>query len=138
MISDTDDEDGPDRSRLRWLLSAAGVMAAVCVVVWWPGCRQYPAVSSPESLTLMKLLYTACNTRDPARLDRVEQGVEKFAREGRMSPGEQTAFRRIIALARGGDWPQAQAASLRFAQDQVGMGSSASASRDTLNHRGAK
>ena len=74
MITDRD-EDAPGNSRPRWLLGVAGVMAAACAVVWWPGCRQYPAVSSRESLQMMKLLYTACNTKDPTRLEKVEQGL---------------------------------------------------------------
>jgi hypothetical protein len=89
------------------------------VLVWWPGCRQYPEVSSKEALTLLKQLYTACNTRDPARLSRVEQRVEKVAREGKLTPKEQDAFRRILARAKAGDWKQAEQASFRFAQDQV-------------------
>jgi hypothetical protein len=62
------------------MLGAAGVLLVALAVVWWPGCRQYPAASSEESLSLVKLLYTACNTRDAARLAKVEQGVEKLSR----------------------------------------------------------
>lgn len=108
--------------RRRWLLGTLAVLAGACAVVWWPGCREYPTVTSRESLTLMKLLYTAANTRDSSRLAKVEVGVEKAAREGRLSAAEEEAFRKIVTMARAGDWEGAERASFRFAQDQVGQG----------------
>lgn len=105
--------------RQRWLLGIAGVLFAAVVVVWWPGCRQYPEVTSRDSLRMMKLLYTACNTRDTGRLGQVERQLDKATREGKVSPQEREAFDKIIAQARRGEWEQAQKASLRFAQDQV-------------------
>jgi hypothetical protein len=116
------DEDAGGGSRLRWLLGVLAVLAIGLVVVWWPGCRQYPAVTSKESLQLMKLLYAACNTRDTARLARVEQGVEGLARAGHLTAPEQEAFGKIIGLAKAGDWAGAEKASFKFAQDQVGQG----------------
>jgi hypothetical protein len=121
--------DADDRRRLRRLLGAAGVLAVPLLVVWWPGCREYPAVTSKASLVLMKLLYTACNTKDPARLSQVERGVEKAAGDGRMSPAERQAFADIVRMAKAGDWGRAEAAAFQFAQDQVGRGSA-----DTRGH----
>ncbi len=118
----TNHDDEPGRSRLRWLLGAAAVLAVPLAVVWWPGCREYPPVSSKESLYLMKLLYSACNTRDEKRLAEVEAGVEKLTREGTMSAEERAAFDKIIGMARSGRWADAQEAALKFAQDQVGRG----------------
>lgn len=115
--------DASAESTRSWWLGAAAVPLAVAVaVVWWPGCRQYPAVTSEQSLGLMKLLYAACNTKDPARLAKVERGVEQAVREGKMSPAEQQAFGKILALAKESKWPEAEAAALRFARDQVGVG----------------
>ena len=115
-------DEAPDRRRLWRLVGAAGVLAVPLLVVWWPGCRQYPAVTSQESLYLMKLLYTACNTRDPVRLAKVERGVEKATRAGQLTPPEQAAFTKVLDMARAGDWPDAEKAAFKFAQDQVGVG----------------
>lgn len=118
MSSDHDNET-PDRSRLWRLLVLLGVVAVPLAVVWWPGCRTYPELTSREGMGLMKLLYTACNTRDPVRLGKVEQGVEKAAGEGKLTDREREAFREIIGMARAGDWERAEKASFKFAQDQV-------------------
>jgi hypothetical protein len=100
----------------------AGLLAIPLLIDWWPGCRQYPAVSSEEGLYLMKLLYTACNTKDTARLTKVEQGVEKASREGKLSPPEQEAFAKIVGMAKKGEWQDVERAAFKFAQDQVGQG----------------
>lgn len=115
-------EDEPSNPRLRWLLGTAGVLTVAVLVVWWPGCREYPPVSSREALVLMKLLYTACNTRDVARLTKAEQGVEALTRAGKMTPGERAGFDHILGLAKSGDWAAAERAALKFAEDQVGQG----------------
>lgn len=92
------------------------------LVIWWPGCREYPAVTSEEGMYLMQLLYTACNTKDPVRLTKTEQGVEKATHEGKLSMAEQKAFAKIIGLAKQGQWQDAEKAAFKFAQDQVGQG----------------
>lgn len=112
----------PESSRTRKLLGAAAALALVVTLLWWPGCRQYPPVSSRENLDLIKLVYTACNTKNPQRLAMVEAKIDNAARSGEMSPQEEAGFRKIVALARGGDWQAAEAAALRFAQDQIGQG----------------
>lgn len=115
-------ENARQRARLRWLLAAMALLAVAVALVWWPGCRQYPPVTSRENLSLMKLLYSACSAQDPARLAKVEQGVARASREGKMTEPEQQAFAKVIALAREGQWREAEKAALRFAQDQVGQG----------------
>lgn len=84
---------------------------------------------------LMKLLYTACNTKDPARLAKVEQGVEKATRSGKLSPPEQEAFAKILGMAKKGDWQDAEKAAFKFAQDQVGRGHPAPKT-DGHDHKG--
>jgi hypothetical protein len=121
-VSTNHDEDGPAPARGRWLCGLAGVLAIPAAVIWWPGCREYPAVTSREGMYHMQLLYTAANTRDPARLERVERGVEKLSQEGKLTPAEREAFGSIIGQARAGDWAAAEAAAFKFAQDQVGRG----------------
>jgi len=98
------------------------ILAIPLAVIWWPGCRRYPPVSSKESLELMKLLYSACNTKDEKRLAEVENGVEQLTREGKMKPAEREGFDKIIRMARAGKWEQAEDAAYKFAQDQVGVG----------------
>ena len=126
----SDDDDDRPRSNARWLVGALAVLLVPLAVVWWPGCRQYPPVTSKESLGAMKLLYSACNTRDPARLDRVERTVQGLARDGKVTPAERESFERIVATARAGDWEKAEDAAFKFAQDQVGAGSAEHDPRD--------
>lgn len=121
MSSKHEDETQENR-RLRWLIGLAGVLAIPLLVIWWPGCREYPPVTSAESLYLMKLLYTACNTKDPVRLAKVEQGVTKASNTGKLTPPEQTAFAKIISMTKEGRWQDAEKAAFRFVQDQVGQG----------------
>lgn len=115
-------DDKPGRSRLRRLLLVMALLAVPLAVVWWPGCRQYPPVSSKESLKLMKLLYAACNTRDEKRLAEVERRLSELEREGKVTPQEKAGYDRIIGTARAGNWEKAEAAAFKFAQDQVGVG----------------
>lgn len=115
----SDDDEAP-RSRVSgWLATGLVLLLGV---VWWPGCREYPPVTSPESLNLMKLLYAACNTRDPARLARVEEKLALLIRSNRVTESERTAFEQLVARARAGDWETAEKGAFRFAQDQVGQG----------------
>jgi len=130
VTSDASAEDTPDRSRLRRLLGVAGLLVVPLLLIWWPGCRQYPALTSKEAMQQMKLLYSACNTKDAERLGRVRQGVEKLSREGKLSPAEQEAFAVIVGMAKAGDWERAEKAAFKFAQDQVGRGHPAPDDRD--------
>lgn len=105
--------------RLRWLILAATFLAVAMLIVWWPGCRRHPKVTSPEALQILRQLYTACNTRDDSRLMAVEKRVETAIQAGQLSSDEQKSIRSIIARARRGDWSGAEKESFRFAQDQV-------------------
>lgn len=118
------EDDVRAQARLKWLLIAGAVAVGLIIAVAiWSGRPEYPAVTSEESLGLMKLLYAACNTKDPIRLAKVEEGVDKSSRDGKLSPGEQEAFSKIIGMAKGGDWERAEKAAFKFAQDQIGQGS---------------
>lgn len=131
---DDDDDDVPDRRRVRWLVGLAALLAVPLAVVYWPGCREYPPATSRESMSLMKLLYAACNTKDAARLAKVEEGVEKATREGKLSPPEQAAFAKIVGMAKAGDWAGGEKAAFKFAQDQVGRGSAETHTHDPHDH----
>jgi hypothetical protein len=115
----TNHDQLPNRQRLWQLVGVAGLLTIAVLFVWWPGCRKYPTATSKESMALIKLLYSACNTKDLARLAKVEQDLEKATQEGKISPAEQVSFAQIIRLAKQGDWENAEKAAYRFAQDQV-------------------
>lgn len=116
------EDEAPSRRRQAWLLAVAGVLLVPLAVVWWPGCREYPPVSSPESLTLVRRLYTACNTKDEARLAGVETRLAELSAEGKVTAEEKRKFEAIIAKARGGKWTDAEKMARKFAQDQLGRG----------------
>ncbi len=98
----------------------ASVLALV--VIYWPGCRQYPPATSREAYTLMEALYTACNTKNADSLNKIEQWVNRAASEGKLGQAEQDAFARIIGMAKNGEWQDATKAVYKFSEDQVGQG----------------
>lgn len=114
--------ESPERRRMKRLIGVAGILAVLVALVWWPGCRQYPPVTSRENLDLIKLVYTACNTRNPKRLAAAQERIDKAAQTGELSPAEEAGFRSILETAAAGNWPAAEAAALRFAKDQLGQG----------------
>jgi hypothetical protein len=116
------DTMGAEGSRLRPLAAILGVLAVAALAYWWPGCRQYAPVTSPESLGALRLLNTACNTRNPALLAEVETRVSRLASQAKMSPREKEGFLSIIGMARRGEWKNAEVEALRMASDQIGMG----------------
>lgn len=102
-----------------WTIGAAILLLVVLAYAWWSLRPNYPEVSSPENLTLMRALYTACSSQNAERLSKVERAVDKEHESGRMTPQEHESFASIIALARAGDWTSAADESYRFAEDQV-------------------
>ncbi len=119
MISDADEHN---RSRLYVFVVVAAGLLLTLIVVWWPGCRHYPIVTSSKSLELLKRLYVACNTRDAALLAKVAADIETLSGEGKLSAAEYDVFQTIIRDAQAGNWEKAERAALQFAQDQVGRG----------------
>lgn len=105
-----------------WLWGLLGVLTLAAVVVWWPGCRKYPPVTSPEALSLVRRLYTACNTRQEGRLAAVEVEVDRLTQQGILTPREEEAFRYIVGLAREGKWERAERECFRLAEDQLRPG----------------
>jgi len=117
LISTNDNDD--TNPRRYWVIALLVVLAIASAYVWWPRWKVYPEVSSRESLQLMKLLYSACNTKDTTRLNKVETDLKKLIAQGKVSEVEQTAYIKIITMAKEGNWKEAEAASFRFAEDQV-------------------
>lgn len=121
MTSDSHDDERP--SKLRWLLGVVVLLAVPLVIIWWPGCREYPPASSPEALEVMKLVYTACNTRSEQRLTEAEKKASQLAQEGKLSAQEQALIGEWITKARAGGWDEVADAAFRYFEDQVGVGS---------------
>jgi hypothetical protein len=54
-----------------------------------------------------------------------------------MTPAEKESFDKIVAIAKKGEWQDAEKAALKFAQDQVGQGHPAPQTDDhRLDHKG--
>jgi hypothetical protein len=102
-----------------WTIGGAILLLAVLAYAWWSMRPNYPEVSSPENLTLMRALYTACSSQNTERLSKVERAVAEEHGSGRMTLQERESFASIIALARAGKWTSAADESYRFAEDQV-------------------
>lgn len=102
-----------------WILGVAILSLSILGFVGWFMKPHYPEVTSPDNLTLMRALYTACSSQNLERLDRVDRAVTKTYASGNMTQPERDSFAGIIAQARGGDWHAAAQASYRFAEDQV-------------------
>ncbi len=111
------------RNSARYVFGSVFALALFAVLIGlWLNRRQYAPVTSPESLKLLQLLNTACNTQDEKRLAVAEQQFAKLDREGKLSAGEKTGYERIIGLARAGQWKTAEEEAMRMARDQVGVG----------------
>lgn len=117
-----DDADDAGRSRLRWLLPALALLLIPFTAMWWPGCREFPPVTSRESLKLMQLLNSACNTKDPHRLAMAERQLAELVAKSKVTEKEKAAYDKIISMANAGHWKEAEAAAFKMAVDQVGQG----------------
>jgi hypothetical protein len=107
----------------KWVFGGVAVLAVGLFVAGvLSGCRQHPTVSSREGLSLLRLLNTACNTRDEAKLNDAERTMNELERRGKLTTAEKASFARIISAARSGDWATAEADAFRMASDQVGVG----------------
>ncbi len=94
----------------RWF---GGVSAVLFFVALLMGCREYPTVTSAESQDLIKLVYTASNTRSAERLAVCEERLAKLDSEGKIGPKEKAAFEKILQHARDGKWEEAQKDQVR-------------------------
>ncbi len=133
MIFNTDTANS---SNLRWLGGAAAILAIPVFLLWWPGCRQYPPVTSREALQVVRLLNSACNTKDAKRLAAAEQRLIKLEQTGKLSANEKVGFEKIMTLAKAGNWERAEEAAFKMAQDQVGVGHADPEKHDHDPHHG--
>jgi hypothetical protein len=110
---------GESQGAAVWWAGFAGVLIVVALVVWLRSGREFPEVSHPEGLHLMRALYTACSSQSEERLSVVERKVTEAAEQGVLTEPELAAFREIIARGQSADWEHAAAKSYQFARDQV-------------------
>ncbi len=92
---------------------------SLAAVAFISGCNTYPEVASREAISLIAALRTACNTKSPQRLDRVNQSIERAHANGTLSPHEHAAFADIVSLARNGQWQDAEYACADFQEAQI-------------------
>lgn len=83
------------------------------------GCRGYPEVNSREAMETIKLLYNACSSRDPVRLEAAALRLGDLEKNGDLTHRESAAFRQILDDAQSGQWDRARDSCLQFAEDQV-------------------
>lgn len=83
------------------------------------GCESHPEVSSPESLQLIKQVYTAANTKNSARLKAARDRLNELIASNKLTAQERDSFEQIMTLANSGEWDEAQNLSLAFARAQI-------------------
>ncbi|MCA9118182.1 MAG: hypothetical protein KDA79_24085 [Planctomycetaceae bacterium] len=95
------------RSWLLWLL--APLLLAGC---------GYPEVS-PKAYEISKALFSAASRQSEEQLDRAARLIETERKAGEISPREAGWLNEVVATARKGDWPEAQATARQIMEDQI-------------------
>lgn len=86
------------------------------------GCSRDPTVTSKESLTIVKALWSACSAKNPQWLDTAKQRIERGFQERQVSAAEREVMLAIVALGESGRWDEATRRSRAFLEAQVGRG----------------
>lgn len=98
------------------LLKLGLLVLAVAALIWvWMPRATYPKVGSHESDRVLRMLGTACGSRNSERLQNVKDEMAKL----QLPDAELKAFQQIIDLADQGRWPEAHRATLQMAEDQI-------------------
>lgn len=71
---------------------------------------------------LIKQLYTICNTCSEPRLVAAENELQRLVHHGKLPKQEAGRSAPSLALARSGEWLQAEREYFRIAQEQVRRG----------------
>jgi hypothetical protein len=87
-----------------------------------PGCSRDPTVTSKESLTIVKALWSACSAKNPQWLDTAKQRIERGFREQKVSAEERDVMLAIVALGESGRWDEGTRRSRAFLEAQIGRG----------------
>ena len=73
----------------------------------------------PKAYEFAKALYSVCNRRDEARLEKIAQMVEEAKTKGELTDKESAWLQDIVDRARDGDWEEASASAREMMEDQV-------------------
>ena len=100
-------EPNDDRRR-EWLIGAAGVVAAlILVMIVWRMLPPPQMKTDEEVFKTVDALFTAVTSRDMARLDECEQRLRTYQTEGRTSPAVASRLDAIVKQARNREWEPA-------------------------------
>lgn len=91
----------------------AGMALALSALL---GCGKPQA--APQNRALISALRTAVNTRNEEWLEKNAERVEEQRAAGKMGDEQYEAFQSIIAMAREGQWAQAEEETLAFLKAQ--------------------
>jgi hypothetical protein len=99
------------------ILSLVFLTALVGAVLWW--MWSIPAVVHYDNLKYVQLLRTACSSQRMDQIEGVERAIQQRKDSGNMTDREWEEFVKILALARSGQWRNADQATLRLEQAQL-------------------
>ncbi len=117
-------------------LAALGLLAALALL---PGCSNQPQIEG-ESRELIVALATATSMQSTQLLTASAGQIEARHREGELNDRQYEAMAVIVALAKAGDWAQAQerAYNLRDAQEPTAADLQKVTERKLDGHHGIK
>ncbi len=98
------------------ILVAVMLLIAFLVLQWW----RTPPMVDYDNLRFLQLLRTAVSSRNADYVQKVEQAVDQQVKAGQMTSAEREHFGKIIKIAEGGDWEQADRMSFDFEAAQLG------------------
>lgn len=101
--------------RLVWRSWTA--LIAVIGLFTGQGCS-YPEVS-PRTYEISKALYSVCNLKRKAELDKVEDAISAAVTASELSENESKWLMAIVERARSGEWEEAAEEARAILQDQV-------------------
>jgi hypothetical protein len=106
--------------RIKYLLLV--VLIILLIYLWGPRWRSYPAVTSPEALGLIKLMYNVASAEDRDAVKDVYLELADLKHRKLLSPAEIRSFDKILDLLHSEEFAAAAGASRQFAEDQLGRG----------------
>lgn len=89
-----------------------GIVASVA------GCGPRAPAVAPANYRYSAALWTATNTKNPDRLSRAKNAIEKDHQAGLIGPDEHAWYAEIVTLAEAGQWERAQRKAIAFRRDQ--------------------
>lgn len=99
-------------SRAVW--AAAALLLVGCLA----GCRPQAPPIDFANRRYSAALRTAANTKNPGRLARAKEHIDRDHAAGIIGPEEYAWYGEIIALAEAGRWQEAERKAIEFRRDQ--------------------